>query len=118
MASMGASVTRTTDYDAPVTDWTSARPAYRQLADALRARMTAGEWSEGDQLPSYAELMREHGVSITVARAAVAALRTEGLVATHQGKGAFVLRRPEAAPDDLLARIEALEARVARLEEP
>lgn len=97
-------------------DWTSARPAYRQLAGALRARIAAGDWAEGDQLPSYAQLMREHEVSITVARAAVAALRAEGLVSTHQGKGAFVVRRPEAAAG-LEERLAALEERVARLED-
>lgn len=68
--------------------------------------------------------MRDYDVSITVARSAVAQLRTEGLVTTHQGKGAFVLEgAPEAAapPRDaaiaaLRRDLDALAARVAQLE--
>jgi DNA-binding GntR family transcriptional regulator len=68
--------------------------------------------------------MRTYDVSVTVARAAVNQLRTEGLVVTHQGKGSFVLsgaRTPQASRDDELAGIradlQALADRVAKLEE-
>jgi len=72
-----------------MTDW-SGRPAYAQLADSLRADIRAGRYAPGSQLPSYETLMKQHGVSITVVRSAVRELKTEGLVSTHQGKGAFV----------------------------
>ena len=72
-----------------MTDW-SGRPAYAQVADTLRADIRAGRYPLGSQLPSYEALMRKHGVSITVIRSAVRELKTEGLVYTHQGKGAFV----------------------------
>src|SRR5215472_14384670 len=72
-----------------MTDW-SGRPAYAQLADTLRADIRAGRYPPGSQLPSYETLMKHHGVSITVVRSAVRELKTEGLVITHQGKGAFV----------------------------
>jgi DNA-binding GntR family transcriptional regulator len=72
-----------------MTDW-SGRPAYAQVADTLRADIRAGRYPPGSQLPSYEALMRKHGVSITVIRSAVRELKTEGLVYTHQGKGAFV----------------------------
>ena len=72
-----------------MTDW-SGRPAYAQVADTLRADIRAGRYPPGSQLPSYEALMRKHGVSITVIRSAVRELKTEGLVHTHQGKGAFV----------------------------
>jgi DNA-binding GntR family transcriptional regulator len=81
----------------------------------------------GDRLPSIAELMRQYGVSITVVRMALSELRGEGLIATHQGKGAFVLGTPkkESSADDelmslkaevrdLAARVSALEASVSR----
>lgn len=104
-------------------DWTKGQPAYQQVADILRRRIRNGELREGDQLPSYAALMREFDVSITVARAAIAALRTEGLLSTHQGKGAFVLpgAATTAAPPDedltaLRRDLEALAGRVAQLE--
>lgn len=72
-----------------MTDW-SGRPAYAQVADTLRADIRAGRYPPGSQLPSYEALMRKHAVSITVIRSAVRELKTEGLVSTHQGKGAFV----------------------------
>ena len=78
---------------------------------------------EGEQLPSYAALMREFGVSVTVARNAVAALRSEALVSTHQGKGAFVLPNagrtaaPRRADLETLRRdLDVLAERVAKLE--
>src|SRR5437764_11623577 len=70
-------------------DW-SGRPAYAQVADALRAEIRGGRFQPGSQLPSYEALMKKYGVSITVVRSAVRELKTEGLVYTHQGKGAFV----------------------------
>jgi GntR family transcriptional regulator len=70
-------------------DW-SGRPAYEQVADALRAEIRSGRIAPGAQLPSYEALMRRFEVSITVVRSAVRELKTEGLVYTHQGKGAFV----------------------------
>lgn len=70
-------------------DW-SGRPAYAQVADQLRDAIRSGQFPPGSQLPSYEALMRTYGVSITVIRSAVRELKTEGLVQTHQGKGAFV----------------------------
>ncbi len=81
-------------------NWTG-RPAYAQLADALRAQIRSGHYPPGSQLPSYEALMRKHEVSVTVVRSAVRELKTEGLVLTHQGKGAFVrdpLPDPGQAP--------------------
>ena len=105
-------------------DWTRGEPAYLQVAEALRQKIRSGELSPGEQLPSYSELMREYDVSITVARSAVAELRAEGLLTTHQGKGAFVLEgaAEAAVPRDaavaaLRRELEALSARVRRLEE-
>src|SRR6266576_2086592 len=70
-------------------DW-SGGPAYLQVAEALRKEIRRGRITPGSQLPSYEALMKRYGVSITVVRSAVRELKTEGLVYTHQGKGAFV----------------------------
>lgn len=83
-------------------DW-SGRPAYMQVADALRTEIRGGRIPPGSQLPSYEALMRKYEVSITVVRSAVRELKTEGIVYTHQGKGAFVrdpLPEPGVSPDD------------------
>jgi DNA-binding GntR family transcriptional regulator len=91
-------------------DW-SGRPAYAQVADALRADIRGGRFPPGSQLPSYGALMRKYEVSVTVVRSAVRELKGEGLVYTHQGKGAFVrdpLPEPGQAPGD--QRSEAFRA--------
>ncbi len=66
----------------------------RSLAHELIARLTAditsGKIPPGSQLPTEQELIAATGVSRTVVREAVAALRAEGLVVTRQGVGAFV----------------------------
>ena len=79
-------------------DW-SGRPAYAQVADQLRAAIRGGQFAPGSQLPSYEALMRTYDVSITVIRSAVRELKTEGLVHTHQGKGACV-RDPLPPPGE------------------
>jgi GntR family transcriptional regulator len=82
-------------------DW-SGRPAYAQVADALRAEIRSGRFPPGSQLPSYEALMRKYEVSVTVVRSAVRELKVEGLVYTHQGKGTFVrdpLPEPGKTPD-------------------
>ena len=79
-------------------DW-SGRPAYAQVADHLRDEIRSGQYPPGIQLPSYEALMKSYDVSITVIRSAIRELKTEGLVYTHQGKGAFV-RDPLPAPGE------------------
>lgn len=76
-------------------------PAPRSLAHALIERVTAditsGKLAPGARLPTEQEMISATGVSRTVVREAVAALRAEGLVRTRQGVGAFVAenaRRP------------------------
>lgn len=110
----------------PVTALTG-RPAYRQIADDLRARISDGRYGPGSQLPSTAKLMSEYGASSTVARRAVEVLRAEGLLTGQPGKGVFVADDASVAAiddaatlarrlDDALARIQQLEERVATLE--
>lgn len=69
-------------------------PAPRSLTHALIERLTSeitsGQLPSGARLPTEQELIAATGVSRTVVREAVAALRAEGLVVTRQGVGAFV----------------------------
>src|SRR5262245_23157953 len=64
------------------------------LIERITAQITAGELKPGAQLPTEQELIAATGVSRTVVREAVAALRAEGLVVTRQGVGAFVADTP------------------------
>lgn len=57
-----------------------------RLANGIRCGLLA----PGERLPTEQELMSALGVSRTVVREAVAALKAEGLVTTRQGSGAFV----------------------------
>jgi DNA-binding FadR family transcriptional regulator len=61
------------------------------LVSSLREEITTGRLTPGERLPTEQELMRAAGVSRTVVREAVAALRAQGLVETRQGVGAFVM---------------------------
>lgn len=66
------------------------QPAFRRIADFLRAGIDDGTFAPGSRLPSEAALVAEHGVAKETVRAAVRQLRKEGLVETRKGAGAFV----------------------------
>lgn len=88
---------------------------------ALLARIAAGEFPVGARLPSEARLCEEYGISRTVIREAIAALRIEGLVEPRQGAGVFVIDASgnRAAPfadvdaGQVSAVVEMLELRCA-----
>jgi GntR family transcriptional repressor for pyruvate dehydrogenase complex len=65
-----------------------------EVVDRLAEQIISGKLPAGAKLPSEQEMMRGMGVSRTVVREAVAALRARGLVITRQGVGAFVDRDP------------------------
>lgn len=60
---------------------------------SLRNAIASGQYGPGDRLPSEIEMTEAHGVSRTVVREAVTALRCDGLVEVRQGAGIFVLKR-------------------------
>lgn len=65
-------------------------PAYRRIADDLRAKIKSGQLAPGAVLPSEAELREEYGVSNTVVRNAILILKAEQLVEGRQGAGVYV----------------------------
>jgi DNA-binding FadR family transcriptional regulator len=67
-----------------------------QISNLLRKAILAGQYQPGEKLPSEAKLTEAHGVSRTVVREAIAALRADGLVEPRRGAGVFVLE-PGAA---------------------
>lgn len=64
------------------------------LVAALRSAVVEGRIAPGEKLPSENELIAEHGVSRTVVREAITALRAEGLVRTRRGAGSYALTPP------------------------
>ncbi len=61
-----------------------------ELVARLTADITSGKLAPAQRLPTEQEMIAATGVSRTVVREAVAALRADGLVITRQGVGAFV----------------------------
>jgi len=62
----------------------------QELIQKLSTEIQSGRIPPGSRLPTEQELSLSTGVSRTVVREAVAALRADGLVITRQGLGAFV----------------------------
>jgi DNA-binding FadR family transcriptional regulator len=58
--------------------------------------IVSGEYAEHSRLPSEAELSRRFGASRPVVREALARLRDDGMIASRQGSGSYVQRRPDA----------------------
>lgn len=61
-----------------------------QVADWLAREIRSGRLVAGEKLPTEQELIGRFGVSRTVIREAMAALRSQGLVVSRQGSGVFV----------------------------
>ena len=59
----------------------------------LRDDIVGGKYQPGRQLPAGKDLSDLFGVSITVIREALSRLKSDGLVASHQGKGVFVAQK-------------------------
>ena len=79
-----------------------ARSLVMEIGQRIAADIAGGRLLPGARLPTEQAMMDAMGVSRTVIREAVAALRAEGLVATRQGIGSFVAEQPSPA----LFRIE------------
>jgi GntR family transcriptional regulator, transcriptional repressor for pyruvate dehydrogenase complex len=67
-----------------------ARNLTEEVVERIAAGIRNGQLTPGARLPTEQALMTAMGVSRTVVREAVAALRADGLVTTRQGSGAFV----------------------------
>jgi GntR family transcriptional repressor for pyruvate dehydrogenase complex len=69
---------------------TSTQTLTDRVTEALMLKITGGELPAGAQLPSEQMMAVSFGVSRTVIREAVSRLKSEGLVDSKQGRGAFV----------------------------
>lgn len=70
----------------------------REAVERLESEIVNGKLKPGARLPTEQEMMSAMGVSRTVVREAVAALRAQGLVVTRQGVGAFVATDSQRRP--------------------
>jgi GntR family transcriptional regulator len=69
---------------------TDARPLYLQIMEQIRARVAAGDWAAGKELPSIRALAASLNVSVITIKRAYLDLESEGVIVTRHGKGSFV----------------------------
>jgi DNA-binding transcriptional regulator YhcF (GntR family) len=96
-------------------DLASSVPAYRQIANALRALLVAGTFPVGQPLPTVRQLAVDLGVHHNTVAEAYRLLADEGWLALRRRHGALVLdrSRPAAAPEaraSLLRQLRELTA--------
>lgn len=63
---------------------------YQAIVMDIRQKITSGEYSQGDRLPTTSELCEEYGVSKITVKRAMDDLVTMGLVARRRGSGTYV----------------------------
>jgi DNA-binding GntR family transcriptional regulator len=66
------------------------QPKYAQIANAILARIEAGDWRPGDRLPAETELARSMGASLGTIQRALSTLAETGVLARQHGRGTFV----------------------------
>ncbi len=65
-------------------------PLYMQIKELLIAKISKGEWSPGDIIPSEIQLAQELGVSQGTVRKAITELVDNNVLKRKQGRGTFV----------------------------
>lgn len=68
----------------------STMPTYREIADAIAARIARGDWAPGAKLPTTAAFAKEYGVAEASAYRALVLLIDRGLVVGRRGSGRYV----------------------------
>lgn len=95
------------------------RPMYQQIVDQITAKVMAGDWLAGQELPSIRELAAESRTSVITVRRAYEELERAGLIHTRPGKGSVVAERADLASElmrqEMQGQIVALLASADRL---
>ena len=78
---------------------TDARPMYLQIMEQIRARIAAGDWPAGKELPSIRALAAGLSVSVITVKRAYLDLESEGVIVTRHGRGSFVAEAGNLAGD-------------------
>lgn len=94
----------------------------KKIKSLLMQKINNNDWVPGDKLPTEHELANQYSVSRTVIREAVSGLKADGLLASRQGSGIFVIEPQQSSigltslssdPSVLSSVIETLELRDA-----
>jgi GntR family transcriptional regulator len=84
-------------------DLASPVPAYRQIANAVRAELVAGAFKPGDQLPTVRQLAMDLGVHHNTVAEAYRVLGDEGWIEMRRRHGVTVLARQTPSPSPAAA---------------
>ncbi|MEU9313438.1 GntR family transcriptional regulator [Streptomyces sp. NPDC048256] len=91
---------------------------YQRIVRDVKDQVRLGRLKGNDKLPSTRELADHYGVAPGTVQRALAELRTEGVVYSHQGRGSFVRESAlDAVADPTSQAIKRLEEAVAELTE-
>ncbi len=80
-------------------DFNNDKPIFRQIVDLCHERIMAGDWREGERIPSVRELGVELKVNAHTALKAYDMLQAEGVIEQRRGLGFFL---SPGAPDQVL----------------
>lgn len=80
-------------------DLAAPAPAYRQIADAVRAHLVAGRVRPGELLPTVRRLALDLGLNHNTVAEAYRLLADEGWLDLGRGRGATVLPRASPGPN-------------------
>lgn len=72
-----------------------------RVADKLRQKIHDDALTAGTRLPSEQAMATHFGVSRSVMREAIALLKSEGILSTRKGSGAFICAAPSERADDI-----------------
>jgi GntR family transcriptional regulator len=98
----------------------SAEPIYRQLMEQVRRRVAAGQWVQGQELPSVRELALQLAVHPMTISKAYSLLEAEGLLLRRRGLSMVIApghSKPQAARDRLDQLRPTLERAAAEAQE-
>jgi GntR family transcriptional regulator len=70
------------------------RPIYLQIMEQIKQRISVGDWTEGQLIPSIRQLAADLQVSVITVKRAYLELEREGVIVTQQGKGSHVSSNP------------------------
>lgn len=82
-------------------DFSSDIPIYQQIRNEIVKAIAAGEFREGEKLPTVRALAQEAGINTMTVNKAYQLLKQEGYIITDRRNGAMV-HRPEEQVNDRL----------------
>ncbi|WP_331724788.1 GntR family transcriptional regulator [Streptomyces canus] len=89
---------------------------YQRITQDVKDQVRLGRLQGNDKLPSTRELADHYGVAPGTVQRALAQLRTEGVIYSHQGRGSFIRESAiDAVADPTSQAIKRLEEQVAEL---